>query len=193
MKAQEIMEKYQITRNTLCNWVKAGDIKIEKTPSGRYIYHDKSSELISSKRKNIIYARVSTSAQKDNLVRQIDKLKSYCSSQGILVDDVYEEVASALNYNRVKYQKLLKEICSNQIETIIIEYKDRLLRIGFEELELICNIFNVKIIVLDNSERKDSKQEITEDLISIIHHYSMKIYSSRKRKKLEDYIKDDNS
>ena len=197
MKAKEVREKYGISSNTLCSWVKRGLIEFEVTPSGRYIYGskiDKYSKLEERKRKNIIYARVSTSIQKDNLQRQIERLKSYCSSKGVIIQDVYEEIASALNYNRLKYKKLLKEITEKSINTIFIEYKDRLLRIGFEEFEYLCSLFGTKIVIIDESNNdKNKQQEITEDLVSIIHHYSMKIYSNRKRKKIEEALKDDNN
>lgn len=197
MKAKEVRELYEISSNTLTNWVKRGLIEFQKTPSGRYIYGkkiDKYSLMKEQKRKNIIYARVSTPTQKENLNRQIERLKLYSSAQGIIVTDVYDEIASALNYNRIKYRKLLKEVIESKIDNIVIEYKDRLLRIGFEEFEFICSLFGTKIIIIDESNIDKSRaQEITEDLISIIHHYSMKIYSSRKRKKIEEVIKNDNN
>lgn len=195
MKAKDIKEKYGITANTLCTWVKKGLINYTVTPSGRYIYGskvDKYSKIENLKRKSIIYARVSTSTQKENLVRQIERVKLYCSSEGIIVQDIYDEIASALNYNRSKYKKLLKEVTEQRIDTIFIEYKDRLLRIGFEEFEYICSLFGTKIVIIDETNNdKNIQQEITEDLISIIHHYSMRIYSNRKRKKIEETIKDD--
>ena len=74
-------------------------------------------------------------------------------------------------------------------DKIYIEYKDRLLRIGFDDFERICKFFGTKIVILDNTDGDKSKQqEITEDLISIIHHFSMRIYSNRKRKKLIDLV-----
>jgi putative resolvase len=197
MKAKEVRDKYDISSNTLCSWVKRGLIEVEITPSGRYVYGrkvDKYAKIEDKQRKNIIYSRVSTSTQKDNLQRQIERIKLYCSSKGIIIQDIYEEIASALNYNRIKYRKLLKEITEKSIDTVYIEYKDRLLRIGFEEFEYICSLFGTKIVIIDESnDNKNKQQEITQDLISIIHHYSMKIYSSRKRKKIEELIKNENN
>jgi len=193
MKSKEILEKYNICRNTLCNWKKNGIISTIKLPNGRFDYIVNSVIVTEqAKRENIIYSRVSTSSQKENLIRQTDRLKSFCSSKGIIVNEVYEEVASALNYNRNYYKKLKTKILNGEVEKIIIEYKDRLLRIGFEDFEDLCEKFNTEIIILDESydNNKSKQQEITEDLISIIHHFSMKIYSSRKRKKIEDLLKE---
>lgn len=187
MKAKDIMLKYGISRETLCNWVKNNKIKYSILPSGRYDYEEK---IYNSKipKKTIIYARCSTSGQKENLERQIDRLKSFASANGYIISNIYSEIASALNYNRPQYRKLYKEIVSNQIERIIIEYKDRLLRIGFDDFQELCNLHNVELIVIDNSFDKTKQQEITDDLISIIHHFSSKMYSSRKRKKITDTI-----
>jgi len=188
MKANEVMKKYDICRTTLCRWVKEGKIKYILTPSGRYDYIDKIESSVNHEKKTIIYSRCSTTGQKDNLERQIERLKSFASANGLIVNHVYSEIASALNYNRKEYRKLYKEIVSNNIGTIIIEYKDRLLRVGFADFEELCKLFNVKLIVIDDTIDKTKHQEIVEDMIAIIHHFSSKIYSNRKRKKIVDII-----
>lgn len=191
MKAKEILEKYKITRVTLCNWKRSGVVSSVVLPNGRFDYIVNNVVLTEfANKKNIIYSRVSTSSQKENLYRQTDRIKSFCSSKGIIVNETYEEIASALNYNRAFYKKLKEKVLNGEVDKIIIEYKDRLLRIGFEDFEDLCGKFNTEIIVLDDSydNNKSKQQEITEDLISIIHHFSMKIYSSRKRKKIENII-----
>ena len=192
MKAKEILEKYKIRRETLSRWVKSGKIMVTKTPTGRYNYDDGTilkPNLL--KKVNIIYARVSSSGQKENLDRQIERLKLFASAKGIIIDKVIHEVASALNYNRTGYRKLFKLVCECKVDKIIIEYKDRLLRIGFDDFEELCRLFNVTLIVIDNSEIKTKNQEIVEDLVSIVHNFSTKIYSSRKRKKILDVIQEE--
>jgi predicted site-specific integrase-resolvase len=115
-------------------------------------------------------------------------LKTFSTANGFVIDEIYQEIASALNYNRKQYRKLFEEIINNKIERVIIEYKDRLLRIGFDDFKALCDNFNVEVIVIDNSEDKTKHQEITEDLISIIHHFSSKMYSTIKRKKIENTL-----
>lgn len=189
MKNKEICELYGITRVTLCKWVKAGKIKYNILPSGRYDYIINENNNSKEYRINIIYSRVSTSIQKENLERQINRIKEYCSSKGCIVDEVLSDIGSALNYNRRNYNKLLNLILDKKVDTVFLEYKDRLLRIGFDDFEKICTKFGTNVVVIDNSEvDKDKKQEITEDLISIIHHFSMRIYSNRKRKKIIDLV-----
>lgn len=191
MKAKQAKEVYDVSYVTLREWAKSGKIPFEVLPSGRINYLPESSKHQTIPAKTVIYSRVSTSAQKDNMHRQTERLKMFCASKGLVVDDVYEEIGSALNYNRRLYIKLLKSVLNKEISTIVVEYKDRLLRVGFEEFKYICDHNNVELLVVDNSETtKTYTQEITEDLISIIHHYSMRLYSSRKRKKIEEVLND---
>jgi len=194
LKANQVEKYYNITKKTLSLWVKSGKIKVKTLPSGRYEYIiDEIQEKNKPEKKNIIYARVSTSGQKENLERQIERLQTFASSKGIVIDEIYKEIASALNYNRKYYRKLIESILKDEIENIIIEYKDRVLRIGFEEFKYLCDFHGVNIIIVDKSDEVDvnKHKEITDDLISIIHHFSSKIYSLRRSKKrLENIIKE---
>lgn len=198
MKAREVLQKYSISRNTLHHWVQRGKISYVRTPTGQYDYFP----VVESpppmvERVTIVYARVSTSAQQENLNRQIERLKSFCSARGYILDSLYFDIGSALNYNRKKYTKLYQAIVEKKVERLIIEYKDRLLRFGFEDFERLCAFFGTELIILDHTEGNKSKEkEMTEDLISIIHHFSMRLYSSRRGKKvisdIETILKENN-
>lgn len=184
-----MLKKYNICRTTLTRWVKSGKVKFEILPSGRYNYlmvEDK----VETERKNYIYARVSSTTQRNNLQHQIERIKSFASANGTIIHEIYHEVASALNYNRKFYRKLYENVINGEVDTIYIEYKDRLLRIGFEDFENLCKLFNTKIVVIDQTINTDKSahEEITDDLISIIHHFSSKIYSNRRTKKIKDAL-----
>jgi putative resolvase len=202
MKSRDFCKKYNINRQTLCNWMKENQVVYKQLPNNRYDYLYLKNENINSNENsinndklNVIYGRVSTNIQKENLQRQIDRLKIFCSSKGITVNEIISDIGSSLNYNRIGYRKLINLILKNKINYLIIEYKDRLLRIGFEDFENLCKQMNVELIILDGSlySDKDKMKEITDDLISIIHHYSMKIYSSRKRKQIKELLKNENN
>lgn len=111
-------------------------------------------------------------------------------SNGIKVDKIYKDIASGMNENRSDFSILLKDVFSKQIDTVYITYKDRLTRFGFDYFKHIFDYFGTKIEVLDEQEETDSnfQTELTNDLISIIHHFSMKLYSNR-RKKLKEIEK----
>lgn len=190
MKANEVMLKYRITRQTLYRWRRDGVIEYTQTPSGRYVYglnnaYEVAGEKEITIQKTVIYARVSTSGQKENLERQIKRLKQFASANGMIVDEVHSEIASALNYNRKKFNKILNDIFDGKVKIILIEYRDRMVRVGFDHFEKICKRFGVKLIVADQTEdsSKDKQKEIINDLVSIMHHFSAKIYSLRKNKK----------
>jgi predicted site-specific integrase-resolvase len=189
---------------TLHNWSKKNIVKHTTLPNGYRRYSEenllealkiyKKPEKIV--KKNIIYSRVSTSIQIENLNRQKQRLLDYCAKNGIQISDVLSDVASGMNFNRVNFKKLINLILSNQVEYVIIEYKDRLLRFGFELFEHMCSYYNTKIIIINNSETLDYRTEITNDMISIIHHFCMKLYGSRKSKikikEIQKSIKNEN-
>ena len=198
MKAREVLKKYSISRNTLHHWVQRGKIPYVRTPTGQYDYFPEAgSPAQEDGRVTVVYARVSTSAQQENLNRQIERLKGFCSARGYILDALYMDIGSALNYNRKKYTKLYQAIVEKKVGRLIIEYKDRLLRFGFEDFERLCAFFGTELIILDHTEGTKSKEkEMTEDLISIIHHFSMRLYSSRRGKKvitdIENILKENN-
>ncbi|MEO0042111.1 MAG: hypothetical protein RL329_1559 [Bacteroidota bacterium] len=186
MKAREVLKKYSISRNTLHHWVKRGKISYGRTPTGQYDYFPVEASVAgASERATVVYARVSTSAQQENLNRQIERLKAFCSARGYILDTLYFDIGSALNYNRKKYAKLYQAIVEKKVGRLVIEYKDRLLRFGFEDFERLCALLGTELIVLDHTKgSKSNESEMTEDLISIIHHFSMRLYSSRRGKKV---------
>lgn len=182
----EFAKIINVIPNTLRVWDKQGKLKPIRLASGHRRYTDEHlkqlrNEVINSDiRQTVIYARESTKQQKASLELQIENLKTYCLANGISIDKVYSDFGSGLNYNRIEFQNLIEDICNSKIEKVIIFYKDRLMRFGYEMFEQICKHFNVEIIVIDNSESNKSKEkEFADDLISIIHCFSMKLYGSK--------------
>jgi len=101
MKAQKVLKLLQITRQTLTKYVKDGILEVEVLGNGRYNYLDESvyrflNQEIS--RKMVIYARVSTQKQKKDLVNQVELLKTYCFSNGIKINEVYQDIASGISF-----------------------------------------------------------------------------------------------
>ena len=149
------------------------------------------SKNISENNKYVIYARVSSFKQKDDLARQISILKEYSLKNGHKIDEVFEDIGSGMSSDRRGFNQLISAVFKKEINTIFVSFKDRLSRFGFNYLENICSKFGTKIEVLDddNFRNKDMEKELTEDLIAIIHYYSMKVYNGR-RKKLNKIKKD---
>jgi len=198
MKAKEVLNLLDITRPTLSKYVKLGWIQVEKAKNGRYWYDSKSvNEFLNKKidRKTILYARVSTSNQRKDLENQIELLKKYCFSNGYQINGIYKDIASGINFDqRTDFFKLLDEIYENKIEKIIITYKDRLSRIAFSFFEKLFEKFGTQIEVISEvGNYKLDSEEIFEEIVHLIHAFSMKLYSSRRGKKIEIIEKDENA
>ena len=193
VKSCEVLKLLQISRPTLTKYVKENRIKVKKLPNGRYDY-DKDSiyEIVMKgiKRKTYIYARVSTKKQKKDLENQIQLLKQFCFSNGYEINGVFSDTASGLSFEKRKdFFKLLEEIQEKRVERVIITYKDRLSRVGFELFKYLFARYNTELIVMSEvGSKKLDSQEIFEEIVSLLHCYSMKLYSSRKNKKIKELI-----
>ena len=198
MKAKEVMDLLHICRNTLCKYSKNGNIKYKILPNGRYDYDEESVHTWLNKdinRKNVIYSRVSTTKQKKDLENQITWAKTYCLNKGIKIDQVFKDIASGIDYtHRKEFFELLDQILNRQICTVVITSKDRLTRIGFSLLENLCKKFSTKIEVIDSeTNTKTDSDEIFEEIITLLHCFAMKFYSSRKfKKKIQEGLQECN-
>lgn len=127
---------------------------------------------------------------------KITVIRNYVNAKGEILDEVIQDIGSGLNYNRKYWNDLLlNQIPKGEIEKIYITYKDRFVRFGFEWFERFCNHYNCEIIVINNPETSP-QQELIDDLISIIHVFSGRIYGLRKYKKdirLDESLQDRNS
>ena len=191
-KPKEFAEMLGVSVITLQRWDREGKLKAYRTPTDRRYYTHKQyidymGEGNSNKGKTIIYTRVSTTNQKDDLRNQVEFLRQYANGKGIIVDEIYEDIGSGLNYNRKKWNKLIEDCILGEIKTIMVSHKDRFIRFGYEWFERFLKSNGVEIIVVNN-EALSPHDELVQDLVSIIHVFSSKIYGLRKYKNkiLED-------
>ena len=184
--------------STLRRWDKEGSLKpyFVSGKGTRYYsieqLHSLQNKAIStstnSAKKTIGYCRVSSNKQKDDLVRQIDNVKSYMIAKGYQFE-VISDIGSGINYNNKNLNLLISMI--NEVERIVVLYKDRLVRFGFELIENICKQFDVTIEIIDNSE-KTEEQELVEDLVQIITVFGAGLNGKRANKS-KQLIKENNS
>ena len=191
-KPKEFAELLNVSVLTLQRWDNAGKLKAFRTPTNRRYYtyeqYQKYMGITTLNKKTVIYTRVSTSNQKDDLKNQVEFLKQYVNGKGIIVDTVIEDYGSGLNYNRKQWNKLIDECMTNEIGTIIITHKDRFVRFGFDWFEKFLNKFGVKFIIVNN-ESLSPQEELVQDIISILHVFSCRIYGLRKyEKKIKEDI-----
>lgn len=197
MKSKDVLRVLNITRQTLTKYVKEKIIRVNVLPNKRYDYNDEDVYKFLNKdvtRKTFIYARVSTSKQKTDLENQISILKQFCFTNGYVISGIYSDIASGINFEkRHDFFRLLDEVIEGKVERVVITYKDRLSRVGFELLSHLFQKYNCKIVVMSEvgSEKLDA-QDVFEEIVSLLHCYSMKLYSSRRRlNKIKEAIADD--
>ena len=184
--AKEVTKILGVTAQTLRNWDKQNKLKPSYTKSNGYRYYSEESILsYTQERKtkkdiNVIgYARVSSKKQEDDLNRQIDNLTKYISNKYTSFEIIYD-IGSGINYSKPGLLKLIDKINRKEVYLIIVLYKDRLLRFGFELIEYFASINNVKIEILDKID-KEEQQELVEDLVQIITVYASKLQGRRKK------------
>ena len=129
--------------------------------------------------KVVAYCRVSTKSQRDDLEKQVENVKSYMYAKGYSFE-VITDIGSGINYKNKGLQELISLIDSNQVTKVVILYKDRLVRFGFELIQLLCELHDVEIEIIDNSEQSID-EELTEDLIQIITLFANRLYGSRSK------------
>lgn len=176
------------TTKTLRNWDKVGTLKPVRVESTGYRYYSQEQlnhflgiKGIETKTKKVIgYCRVSSHKQKDDLERQIENVRTYMYAKGYQFE-VISDIGSGINYNKKGLNQLIDMITNSEVEKIVILYKDRLLRFGFEIIENLCNKYGTTIEVIDNTE-KTEEQELVEDLIQIVTVFSCRLQGKRANK-----------
>lgn len=177
-----------VSIQTLRNWDKEGKLKPTYVTENGYRYY--SEDLLNKfrniknvnkiKKKNILYARVSAKNQKDDLNRQIDNLKQYAYSKGYSFE-IITDIGSGINYKKEGLLKMINLVECGEVDRIIVLYKDRLIRFGYDLIEYICKLNDTKIEIVDNST-VSKEQELTEDLIQIITVFANRLYGARSKK-----------
>lgn len=190
LSSSEIRKELNLSPQALYALRKNGKIQYKEITKGfyRYLLPEDFREI---KGKEVaIYGRVSTPKQKKDLENQLSILKQFVNANGYVIkeDYVFSDIASGMNENRKSLNKLLEKIKDGEISKLFITNKDRLTRFGFGYFKEFCNLYKVDIVEINETEDNSFEAELTEDLIAIIHHFSMKFYG--KRKKLLNSIKE---
>lgn len=196
MKASEVMRVLRLSRPSLTKYVHKGWLKVTILPNGHYDYDETSVYKCLNKnveRETVIYTRVSTQKQKNDLENQKSSLANFCLNNGYIVSNIYSDIASGINFeNRKDFFKMLDRIIEGKIERVVITYKDRLSRVGFELFVHLFSQHHCEIIVANQvgNEKLDS-EDVFEEIVSLLHCYSMKLYSKRRLSNLKKVIENE--
>jgi len=185
LSISEAAELLGVSTKTIRRWETEGRIKSIRTEGGhrRFTVTD----LIGNKQDNsltVAYARVSNHEQKNDLERQKIVLETYCAKQGWSFE-VISDLGSGLNYRKKGLIKLIKLICSEQVERLVLTHKDILLRFGSDLIFTLCEIFGTEVVIINRSEDSTFEEVLAEDIIEIITIFSARLYGSRNQKNKE--------
>lgn len=196
---RKLSEMMDVSAQTLRNWEKSGKLIPDyKTSSGYRYYSQEQVNAITGNKANIEsritigYCRVSSAKQKDDLERQVENVKTYLLAQGKPFE-IIEDIGSGINYNKKGLLELLQKVIDHKVEKIVVLYKDRLLRFGYELFENIAKNYGTSIEVIDNTKNTE-QQELIEDLVQIITVFSSGLQGKRAKKTKEmikELVKDD--
>ena len=188
----EVAKKLGVSKMTVLRWIKSGKLKAHRIGKEYRVPESEIKGILEGKipDKVVIYARVSSRDQKEDLERQVEYLKNYCSSKGYQVAKIITDISSGLNENRRGLKQLFKLVESGEITKVIITYRDRLTRFGFKTLEQYFNSHSVEIEVIFD-EDKTPEKELVEDLLTIVTSFAGKLYGMRshKKKRLVEAVK----
>lgn len=180
LKISQYAKMHGVSQRTIWRWIKNGEVQIKRTQTGRVrVLVD-----VNKEKSVAVYARVSSSENKDNLERQRDRLVSYCNAKGYQVKKVVTEIGSGLNDNRPKLENLLID---KDIDTIVVEHKDRLARFGTNYIEKLLRMQNRSLEIINPVN--DEKSDLMEDFVSIVTSFTARLYGLRRsRRKTEKLI-----
>lgn len=182
MKLSQYAKKIGVTYMTAYNHFNQGLIpNAYKLPNGTIIVEDSHNINKDEKYGVILYARTSSSLNKKMLDSQAERLVNYATLNGYKIKSVVKEFGSGLNDNRKQLTKILNE---NKYDKIIVEHKDRLTRFGFNWFQVLTNN-RIEVI----NETKSQDEDLTRDLISIIHSFSVRLYGKRKSERIKLNLK----
>jgi|LakMenEpi03Aug12_release.lakeMendotaPanAssembly.Ray.scaffolds.fasta_scaffold256425_3 putative resolvase len=174
---QEVAQLYDVSTETVRLWSLTGKILAVKTKGGhrRYILNDQPEKLIN--KQKIIYARVSSKKQEDDLIRQIEFLKDRYPTYTIISD-----IGSGINFKRKGLQTILEGVIKGTIGEVVVAHRDRLCRFGFELFEILFKETGSILTVVETPHTKDPTIELSEDLMSIVTVFTARYYGTRKYK-----------
>ncbi|NJE09400.1 IS607 family transposase [Thermococcus sp. MAR1] len=189
----EVAKKLGVSKMTVLRWIKSGKLKAHRIGKEYRVPESEILRILEGKLpdKVVIYARVSSRDQKEDLERQVEYLKNYCSSKGYQVVKILTDISSGLNENRKGLKQLFKLVESGEVTRVIITYRDRLTRFGFKYLEQYFNSHGVEIEVIFDDDEKTPEKELVEDLLAIVTSFAGKLYGMRshKKKRLVEAVK----
>lgn len=178
LSLKSIKKKYNLSRTTLLSWEKKGKIEVIKTPSGhrRYKIDKVFGGALNPQKRKIAYCRVSSPKQKKDLLSQ----KNFMAEK-YPEHEIFSDIGSGINFKRKSFRKMVQLVLQGSVEELVVSHRDRLCRIAFSFFEWLCAEHDTKLVV-QNQDIRSAEEELTDDLLSIIHVFSCRRYGIRRYK-----------
>ena len=194
-KIGELAAKLNVHVDTLRRWDNDGKLVAQRSVGGTRYYTDEHFQkalrlsIEQKPKKSIIYCRVSSPNQKDDLQSQVHAMELFALGRGLITETI-TEIGGGMDFTRKKFSKLITDIINGDVGTVIVAHKDRFARFGFEMVDNLAKQYGCEIIVV-NREELSPQQEMVEDLMGIIQTFSCRLYGLRKYKKAKDVLGDE--
>lgn len=173
---------------TLQRWNREGILPSTRTATGRRVYElDQINAFLGVRnqpaiRSSVAYCRVSSQAQRPDLANQRNTISQFCVAKGLANVEYIEEIGGGLNFKRPKFLSLVDHILAREVEVLVLAHKDRLARFGFDLLSYMCTQHGCKLLII-NDEKLSPEREMVEDLMTIVHCFSSRLYGLRNYRK----------
>ena len=184
MKLRDYAEKVGVTYKTAWNWYKAGKLEGYQTETGTIIVTELDKTEKSPATKTVVYGRVSSHKQKEDLERQVSRIQDYCAANGWQISKVVKEVASGVDDHRQKLSKILED---DSVKRIVVEHKDRLTRVGFNYIETLLGRQGREVVVIHLAATDND--DLLEDLASMISSFCARLYGKRRAQRKAELVK----
>lgn len=188
-------KQFGVCVRTLQSWDRLGKLCAKRTPTNRRYYTQDQVDAFFRKKRPVVervvvaYCRVSSQAQRPDLKNQAKAIHEFCVASGLANVEVIEEVGGGLNFKRKKFLELVERVLRGEVSALILAHKDRLARFGFDLLLHLCFLHDCKVLVIDDV-RVSPEQEMVQDLMTIVHCFSSRLYGLRNyRKSLQKALK----
>ena len=182
-RISEFADRIGKSAGTVRRWEQVGLLKAKRTPSNQRFF-DESDVLkvlgikSTEKPKTIVYCRVSSKGQADDLESQVKAMRQFCLGGGVAVDEWIIETGGGMNFKRKGFLRIMQAIERRELKLLIVAHKDRFVRFGFDYFETFAEEHGCEVRVA-NQEQLSPQQEMVEDLMSIVHTFSCRLYGLR--------------
>ncbi len=186
-KVAEFGELVGVSPSTLRRWEGEGKLIPERTLGNQRIYTEthlciaRNLKMGKPPFRVVVYCRVSSSGQKDDLLSQVAAMEQFCLAQGVAITDLVQEIGGGLNFKRPKFLQIVQWAIHGEVKSLYVAHKDRLCRFGFELVEQIIQ-WNGGSVIVANALTLSPHEELVQDLLFIIHCFSSRLYGLRKYK-----------